>query len=63
MAGSDARMSGCILPVIINSGSGNQGITVSIPVIEYAKYLKVDEEHLIRGLIFSNLIAIHQKQK
>lgn len=62
-AGCDARMSGCILPVIINSGSGNQGITVSLPVIEYAKYLKVDEEHLIRALIFSNLIAIHQKTK
>lgn len=62
-AGSDARMSGCILPVIINSGSGNQGITVSLPVIEYAKHLKVDEEHLIRALIFSNLIAIHQKTK
>ena len=62
-AGSDARMSGCILPVIINSGSGNQGITVSLPVIKYARYLKLDEEQLIRALIFSNLIAIHQKTK
>lgn len=60
-AGSDARMSGCILPVITNSGSGNQGITVSLPVIEYAKHLKVPEEVLIRALILSNLVAIHQK--
>jgi L-cysteine desulfidase len=60
-AGSDARMSGCTLPVVINSGSGNQGMTVSLPVIEYAKYLKVSHEKLIRALILSNLIAIHQK--
>ncbi|MCQ1528951.1 L-cysteine desulfidase family protein [Lutispora saccharofermentans] len=61
-AGSDARMSGCSLPVVINSGSGNQGITASIPVIEYAKELKVGEEKLFRALIVSNLTAIHQKE-
>lgn len=60
-AGSDARMSGCSMPVVINSGSGNQGITVSIPVIEYARELKVSEEKLHRALIISNLISIHQK--
>ena len=60
-AGSDARMNGCELPVIINSGSGNQGITVSIPVIEYAKEVGTDEEHLLRALALSNLTAIHQK--
>jgi L-cysteine desulfidase len=62
-AGSDARMSGCDLPVIINSGSGNQGMTVSLPVIEYAKELRVDRERLLRALLVSNLIAIHQKNK
>ncbi|WP_273324569.1 serine dehydratase subunit alpha family protein [Vallitalea guaymasensis] len=60
-AGSDARMSGCELPVIINSGSGNQGITVSIPVIEYAKELSVSKETLYRALVISNLIAVHLK--
>lgn len=60
-AGSDARMSGCELPVIINSGSGNQGMTVSLPVIEYAKELKSSKEELYRALVLSNLIAIHQK--
>jgi len=60
-AGSDARMSGCELPVVINSGSGNQGITVSVPVIEYAKELGVSEEKLYRALTLSNLIAIHEK--
>lgn len=60
-AGSDARMSGCVLPVIINSGSGNQGMTVSLPVIEYAKELNVSQETLYRALVISNLIAIHQK--
>ena len=60
-AGSDARMSGCELPVVINSGSGNQGITVSVPVIEYAKELNVGEERMYRALVLSNLIAIHQK--
>ena len=60
-AASDARMSGCELPVIINSGSGNQGIAASLPVIEYAKELKVDEDKLLRALVVSNLITIHQK--
>lgn len=60
-AGSDARMNGCDLPVIINSGSGNQGMTVSLPVIEYAKELKSSEEQLYRALTLSNLVAIHQK--
>ena len=60
-AGSDARMSGCELPVVINSGSGNQGITVSIPVIEYAKELGAPQETLYRALALSNLIAIHEK--
>ena len=60
-AGSDARMSGCELPVVINSGSGNQGITVSVPVIEYAKELSVRKEKLYRALLVSNLIAVHEK--
>lgn len=60
-AGSDARMSGCSMPVIINSGSGNQGMTVSLPVIEYAKELGVSKEKLYRALVLSNLTAIHQK--
>lgn len=60
-AGSDARMSGCELPVIIVSGSGNQGITASVPVIEYAKELGADEETLFRALLVSDLITIHQK--
>ena len=60
-AGSDARMSGCSLPVVINSGSGNQGITVALPVVEYAMELKVSEEKLLRALIISNLVSIHQK--
>lgn len=61
-AGSDARMGGCSLPVVINSGSGNQGMTVSLPVIEFAKELQVSEETLYRALVVSNLIAIHQKR-
>lgn len=60
-AGSDARMNGCELPVIINSGSGNQGITASVPVIVYAKDMKVSHETLLRVLTLSNLTAIHQK--
>ena len=60
-AGSDARMNGCELPVIINSGSGNQGMTTSLPVIEYAKELGVSEEKLYRALALSNLVTIHQK--
>ena len=55
-AGSDARMNGCELPVIINSGSGNQGMTTSLPVIVYAKELNVSEEMLYRGLVVSNLV-------
>ncbi len=61
-AGSDARMSGCELPVVVNSGSGNQGITVSVPLIVYAKEQKCSEEKLYRALVLSNLIAIHQKR-
>ena len=60
-AGSDARMTGCELPVIINSGSGNQGLTCSLPVLEYAKELNVDREKMYRALALSNLVAIHQK--
>ncbi len=60
-AGSDARMNGCELPVIINSGSGNQGLTASLPVIVYAEELKANEELLFRALTVSNLITIHLK--
>lgn len=60
-AGSDARMSGCELPVIINSGSGNQGMCASLPVIEYAGELGTSHEMLLRALVVSNLITIHQK--
>ncbi|MDD6467234.1 MAG: L-serine ammonia-lyase, iron-sulfur-dependent, subunit alpha, partial [Erysipelotrichaceae bacterium] len=60
-AGSDARMSGCELPVVINSGSGNQGMTASIPVIEYAKELSATKEQLYRALVVSNLVTIHLK--
>jgi len=62
-AGSDARMSGCEMPVVINSGSGNQGMTVSLPVIVYARELSVTTERLYRALCVSNLAAIHQKTK
>lgn len=61
-AGSDARMGGCALPVVINSGSGNQGLTVSLPVIEYAAALGCDEEKLIRALVISNLVSLEQKE-
>ena len=60
-AGSDARMSGCEMPVVIVSGSGNQGITASVPVICYAKKLNVSEEKMIRAIVLSDLITIHQK--
>ena len=60
-AGSDARMGGCELPVIINSGSGNQGITASVPVIVYGQEAGVSEDKLYRALVLSNLTAIHQK--
>lgn len=60
-AGSDARMGGCSLPVMIVSGSGNQGITASVPVIEYARELQTDRDTLLRALLVANLITIHQK--
>ena len=60
-AASDARMSGCELPVVINSGSGNQGITCSVPVIEYAKEVNASQDKLYRALALSNLTAIHLK--
>ena len=60
-AGSDARMGGCELPVVINSGSGNQGITVSVPVLEYAEALGASRDETLRALVISNLVAIHQK--
>ena len=60
-AGSDARMGGCAMPVVINSGSGNQGITASVPVVVFAREEGRTEEELLRALAFSNLIAIYQK--
>lgn len=60
-AGSDARMSGCEMPVVILSGSGNQGITASVPVIRYADHLGVSREKLYRALLVSDLVTIHQK--
>ena len=60
-AGSDARMSGCELPVVINSGSGNQGMTASLPVIEYAKDMGVGEDAMYRALLISNLLTTHAK--
>lgn len=60
-AASDARMSGCSMPVVINSGSGNQGITSSVPVIIYAKKLNYDQESMYRALTLANLITIHLK--
>lgn len=60
-AGSDARMNGCCLPVIIVSGSGNQGMTASLPVMVYGEHLKVSKEKLIRALVVSDLITIHLK--
>ena len=61
-AGSDARMNGCELPVVINSGSGNQGMAVSLPVIEYAKELHSTQEQLYRALLLSNLVTLHEKE-
>ena len=61
-AGSDARMNGCELPVVIVSGSGNQGITASVPVIVYAKELGVPHEKLLRALVVSNLVTVHLKR-
>lgn len=60
-AGSDARMSGCELPVVINSGSGNQGMTASIPVIVYAEHYKKSQQELYRALLVSNLVTLHLK--
>lgn len=60
-AASDARMAGCTLPAMSNSGSGNQGITVSMPIIAYALKHNISDEKLARALILSNLIAIHIK--
>ena len=60
-AASDARMSGCELPVVINSGSGNQGITCSLPVIVYGREIGVNHETLLRALVVSNLVTIHLK--
>jgi L-cysteine desulfidase len=60
-AASDARMAGCTLPAMSNSGSGNQGITVSMPVIAYALKYDISDELLARALIMSNLLAIHIK--
>ncbi len=60
-AASDARMNGCSLPVVINSGSGNQGITASVPVIVYAQELGASDELRYRALCVSNLITIHLK--
>ena len=62
-AASDARMGGCELPVIIVSGSGNQGITTSLPVITYAKELGKNREELYRALCLANLVALHQKTR
>ena len=60
-AGSDARMNGCALPVAIVCGSGNQGITCALPVMEYADYLRCDHERLVRAVMLSDLIAVHIK--
>ena len=61
-AGSDARMNGCELPVVIVSGSGNQGITASMPVLIYAEHLKKSEEELLRALLLSDLVTVCLKQ-
>jgi len=60
-AGSDARMSGCEMPVIILSGSGNQGITSSVPVVVYAEALKSDRDTLLRAIVLSDLVTVHLK--
>lgn len=62
-AGSDARMAGCELPVVINSGSGNQGITVTMPVCIFAEHIQAGEEKLYRALLLSNLVALYQKSQ
>ena len=60
-AGSDARMSGCEMPVVICSGSGNQGMTASLPVVRFAKHLGVEHDKMLRAVILSDLVTIHQK--
>ena len=61
-AGSDARMSGCSLPVVINSGSGNQGITVTMPIVIYGRAWNVEKDLLLRALVLGNLLSVHQKK-
>ena len=61
-AGSDARMNGCAMPVMINSGSGNQGMAVCLPVYSYAEDLDIPHEDLLRALAAANLISLHQKR-
>ncbi|MFR1802704.1 MAG: L-serine ammonia-lyase, iron-sulfur-dependent, subunit alpha, partial [Faecalispora jeddahensis] len=61
-AGSDARMSGCSLPVVINSGSGNQGITITMPVVAYARRYRIPKEKMYAALCVANLVSIHQKK-
>lgn len=61
-AGSDARMNGCELPVVIVSGSGNQGITASVPVVVYARKMQVSEEKMLRAVLLSDLVTIYLKQ-
>ena len=62
-AGSDARMSGCNMPVIINSGSGNQGMTILSSIYQYAKYLKISKGKLYRSLVLANLLGLWQKYR
>ena len=61
-AGSDARMNGCSMPVVINSGSGNQGMTITLPICEYAATWNKDQETLMRALVMANLISVHIKR-
>lgn len=61
-AASDARMNGCELPVVINSGSGNQGVTVTLPILVYAKELNLEGEKVIRALLLANMIALYEKK-
>lgn len=61
-AASEARMGGCDMPVVINSGSGNQGIACSVPLIVYAREMELPDYSLYRALVFSNLLTVYQKQ-
>ncbi len=61
-AGSDARMNGCEMPVVINAGSGNQGITCSVPVVKFAEKYQTSEENLYRALVISDLVTLHEKE-